>query len=66
RRPARLDDLLEVSVELRASGRASLTVNQAAWRADELLAEGEIRIGCVDAGTFRPQRIPTAIVSALR
>jgi len=29
------------------------------------LAEGTIRIGCVDAGTFRPQRIPTAIADSL-
>ena len=66
RRPARLDDLIEVSVELRESGRASLNLEQVAWRADEKLAEGRIRIGCVDAGTFRPQRIPTAIASVLR
>ena len=28
-------------------------------------AEGTIRIGCVDAGTFRPQRIPSAVASTL-
>ncbi len=65
RRPARLDDELEVTVDVREAGRASLRVAQSAWRGDELLAEGDIRIGCVDAGTFRPIRIPTPILQAL-
>jgi acyl-CoA thioester hydrolase len=64
-RPARLDDEIEVSVDVREQGRASMLVAQAAWRGSELLAEGLIRIGCVDAGTFRPTRIPTPILDAL-
>jgi acyl-CoA thioester hydrolase len=67
--PARLDDLLAVTVEVRHAGRAQMTIAQQAWRqapqGDTLLAEGTIRIGCVDAGTFRPQRIPNAIVETL-
>ena len=63
--PARLDDLLEVSVELRAAGKASMTLAQQAWRAGTLVAAGEIRIGCVDEGTFRPRRIPTELMSTL-
>ena len=39
---------------------------QQAWRDDTLLAEGDIRIGCVDALTFRPRRIPTQILDTLR
>ena len=65
-RPARLDDLLDVTVSLRESGRASMTIAQQAWRGSELLAEGEIRIGCVDAGTFRPCRIPAPLQTHLR
>ncbi|CAM5782045.1 tol-pal system-associated acyl-CoA thioesterase [Rhizobacter fulvus] len=68
-RPARLDDLVAVTVEVRHAGRAQMTIAQQAWRqtaaGEELLAEGTIRIGCVDAGTFRPQRIPNAIVESL-
>ncbi len=64
-RPARLDDLLAVTVRVEHAGRAQLTIAQQAWRGDDLLTEGTIRIGCVDAGTFRPQRIPTAIVDSL-
>jgi acyl-CoA thioester hydrolase len=67
--PARLDDLLAVTVEVRHAGRAQMTIAQQAWRQtsqrDTLLAEGTIRIACVDAGTFRPQRIPNSIVETL-
>ncbi|HEY4067027.1 MAG TPA: tol-pal system-associated acyl-CoA thioesterase [Burkholderiaceae bacterium] len=69
-KPARLDDLLSVTVALEHAGRAMMTIAQQAWRStpergDELLAEGTIRIGCVNAGTFRPQRIPNAIAASL-
>jgi acyl-CoA thioester hydrolase len=63
RAPARLDDLLEVTVEMRHRGTASMTIVQQAWRGELLLAEGEIRIGCVDAGTFKPRRIPNEVTA---
>ena len=63
--PARLDDMLAVTVALRRRGSASMTITQQAWRGDTLLAEGEIRIGCVDAGTFRPRRIPNEVTERL-
>jgi acyl-CoA thioester hydrolase len=68
-RPARLDDLLQVSVDLQCAGHASLQVDQQAWRSTELLAEGRIRIGCVAAnhdGTFRPRRIPASILEKIQ
>ncbi len=65
RRPARLDDLLRVTVALREAGRASLQVHQQAWRDTELLADSDIRIGCVDAASFKPRRIPSAVVERL-
>jgi acyl-CoA thioester hydrolase len=67
RAPARLDDEVAVSVELRRHGTASMTVAQRAWRvADErLLAEAEIRIGCVDAEGFRPRRIPAEVMALI-
>ena len=56
--PARLDDLLAVTVDVREAGRATLLIAQQAWRDAELLAEGTIRIACVDAASLRPRRIP--------
>jgi acyl-CoA thioester hydrolase len=66
RAPARLDDLLVVSVALRHAGLASMTIVQQATCGGALLAEGEIRIGCVDAGTFRPRRIPNELADTLK
>ncbi len=63
--PARLDDWVEVTVELREQGRASLLLYQQAWRGGELLAEGEIRIGCVDSTSFRPARMPDDLLQRL-
>ncbi|MEY8878169.1 MAG: tol-pal system-associated acyl-CoA thioesterase [Leptothrix sp. (in: b-proteobacteria)] len=63
--PARLDDLLDVDVQLIEAGRASLLLLQHARRDGITLAEGRIRIGCVDAGTFRPRRIPSLILERI-
>lgn len=63
--PARLDDLLTLTVEPRPAGRASLVVRQRALRGDTLLAEGEIRIGCVRAEDLKPQRLPDSVQSAV-
>jgi acyl-CoA thioester hydrolase len=67
--PARLDDLLTVTVEpqqnLGHKGRASLVVRQRALRGDTLLCEGEIRIGCVRADDLKPQRLPDSVVAAI-
>lgn len=69
RAPARLDDELTVTVALCKRGTASMTIAQQAWRGPvetgTLLAEGEIRIGCVDHGTFRPRRIPNEVITTL-
>jgi acyl-CoA thioester hydrolase len=64
--PARLDDLLEVTVSVEHLGQASLQISQQALRAGRLLAAGTIRIGCVELGTFRPCRIPNDIRLSLR
>ena len=67
--PARLDDLLEVTVQPQDVGRVSMSLAQQAWRIAPgertLLAEGRIRIGCVDAGTFKTRRIPNQLLDAM-
>ncbi|HTY50324.1 MAG TPA: hotdog domain-containing protein, partial [Steroidobacteraceae bacterium] len=75
RRPARLDDELCVTCEPRATGAASLSFLQRILRGparapapgapQDLLAQAEVRIACVAAGSFRPQRLPEFLVSAL-
>ena len=62
--PARLDDQLTITVDVRERGRASLRIAQQAWCGERLLAEGDIRIGCVQRATMKPHRIPGPILEA--
>jgi acyl-CoA thioester hydrolase len=68
--PARLDDLLDVTVDVTQVSAATLTLRQQAWRHDShaaaLLTESTIRIACVDAATFKPRRIPTPLLQSLQ
>lgn len=69
-RSARLDDVLEVTVELAALGRASLVVRQEIFRRDgercgELLSKGEVRIVCIHAASGTPRPIPKHIKEVL-
>jgi acyl-CoA thioester hydrolase len=63
--PARLDDMIDVTVHIDRLGQASLVVTQQALRGDLVLVEGKIRVGCVDLGTFRPRRIPDEILTMI-
>jgi acyl-CoA thioester hydrolase len=62
---ARLDDLLEITVRVEEQGAASMVIGQQAWRGETLLAEGRIRIACVQAATLKPCRIPRQVVQAI-
>ena len=66
RAPARLDDLLSVTVHLGEVRPASLLIQQQALREDQLLAEGHIRIACVDATAFRPRPIPKFLLDVIQ
>ncbi|MDI9331256.1 MAG: tol-pal system-associated acyl-CoA thioesterase [Alphaproteobacteria bacterium] len=64
-RPAVLDDMLRVTARLTQAGRASLVIAQQAWLGDELLCEGQIRIGWVHAQRLQAERIPAIILERL-
>ncbi len=66
RRPARLDDLLQLRTQVQAR-RALVEFHQEMRRESdgELLATATVKAGCVRTSDFRPQRIPSSIVSAL-
>lgn len=57
-RPARLDDVLHITAEIVEIAGASMSFLQVAWRGEERLVEGGIRIGCVDSTSLKPRRIP--------
>jgi acyl-CoA thioester hydrolase len=65
RRPARLDDALDVTARLLELRRASLQISQQAWRGAELLTQGTIRLAFVDTTSFRPQPLPANLLQKL-
>ena len=64
-KPARLSDLLSVSMQLERCGRASLDVAQAVRCEGELLCQGTLKLASLDAEHFRPQPIPTEILKGI-
>lgn len=68
RRPARLDDELQVEVRVPRVGQASLLFEQRVLRAADgvLLATLQAKIGCVGADDFRPTAVPAALREAMQ
>ncbi|MFV0477160.1 MAG: tol-pal system-associated acyl-CoA thioesterase [Parahaliea sp.] len=66
RLPARLDDELLASVTVLALRGASMRLWQRVCRGNQILAEGEITIACVDRAGVKPRRIPGDIVKQLQ
>lgn len=65
-KPARLDDLLQVVAQPEHTGGASLLFAQEARNADgELLAQGQVRVACVDARSMKPRRLPAALAARI-
>ncbi|MFK8014688.1 MAG: tol-pal system-associated acyl-CoA thioesterase [Gammaproteobacteria bacterium] len=60
RRPARLNDELNIEVNVRDPRAASLTFEQRAVRAadSEVLCEGRFLVACVSHQAFSPRRVP--------
>ena len=62
--PARLDDQLDVTVELTSRKRASLIFGQTLRRVDapeRVLARVTARVACVDVANFRPRVLPEGL-----
>ena len=64
-RPARLDDLLEVSAQVSRLGRASLVFTQRVLRGEEVLLEAEVKVASLRAADFRPCPMDAALYHEL-
>ena len=64
--PAKLDDVLDLTLEIAKLGHASILFVQQAWRGDVLLASAHVKVGCVDAATLRPRTLPPAAAARMR
>ena len=67
RRPARFNDALRVSVEVRGQGRASLLFHQdiRATAGGAVLCSGDVRVACIDANDFKPRPLPGELLTEL-
>ena len=63
-RPARLDDLVDVSVDVSRLGRAQVTLAQEVNCSNEVLLRAKVNLACVASGNFRPQALPNDIGKA--
>jgi acyl-CoA thioester hydrolase len=65
-KPARLDDMLEVLARAEVAGGASVAFHQEIRdAAGELLAQGQVRVACVQAGSLRPRRLPAQLAARI-
>ena len=60
-KPARLDDTLDVSVQLESVGKVRCIFVQEVRREDEVLVKAKLTVACVTGETFRPVEIPEAL-----
>lgn len=59
--PARLDDLLTVTVQIRTCKRASVMFTQSILRGEQVLLTAEVRVAVLSAASFRPKAAPDAL-----
>jgi acyl-CoA thioester hydrolase len=66
RKPARLDDEVEIDLTVARAGRAFVVFEQTARRADAVLATARVKVACIDARRFLPAAMPAPMLAALR
>jgi 4-hydroxybenzoyl-CoA thioesterase/acyl-CoA thioester hydrolase len=65
RKPARLDDQLDVTANIVKIGRTYLVFEQRVCRQGEELCLAQVKIACVDKQTVKPAAIPEQILDRL-
>ena len=63
--PARLDDVIKLTLRIEKLGRASIQFVQEAWCGDRLLNTAHVKVGCVDSA-LRPRAVPDAVAARMR
>ena len=64
--PARLDDMLEVTVEPQKLARVYVKLAQEARRGGQVIARAEIKVACLDRGNFRPIAMPKSLYESIQ
>ena len=65
-KPALLDDLLNVTAQIKEIGRSRLNLLQSVLRGDELLTEAEVHLVCVSLEGFKPVSVPEVLRQRLK
>jgi len=60
-KPALLDDLLDVTAQIKDIGRSRLTLLQTVQRGVDLLTEAEVHLVCVSLASFKPVAVPEVL-----
>jgi len=65
-KPALLDDLLNVTAQIKEIGRSRLNLIQSVRCGDELLTEAEVHLVCVSLEGFKPVSVPEVLRKQLK
>jgi acyl-CoA thioester hydrolase len=65
-KPARFNQLLQVSADIKIIKKASLEFVQQITRDNDILVTGEVRIACLDVNTLKPKAIPENLLEQLK
>jgi acyl-CoA thioester hydrolase len=64
-KPALLDDVVEVTVNIVKQGRASLVLSQSIVCGAQTLCTANVRVACIDVDTGKPIGIPKSVMAEL-
>lgn len=64
--PARMDDALTVTAQIKSLGRASLVFHQEVRRESATLTAGTIDIACVRRSDLKPRALPKQLLALLK
>lgn len=64
-KPSLFNDRLQVTVELAKVSASQIQIAQRVMRENEELVTAAVKVVCVNAATFRPVRIPQAIMTKI-
>lgn len=65
-KPALLDDILDVTAQIKELGRSRLNLVQSVRRGDEVLTEAEVHLVCVSLKGFKPVSVPEVLSEQLK
>lgn len=64
--PAKLDDIITLTLSIEKLGRASVRFVQRASNGATLLASARVKVGCVERASLKPRSLPDAVAAKMR